>query len=149
MYSLNVKALKGVVVNGWEVVSVDLEMDEIGDWLLIIKTSTTEAKFEVWSEDSSSKLRLIVKENYPHFNLHEGQIIILDDLIKFVIQVLNHAKPSVKSFSSKIEELLDFSDDEVRSAYNSWDKGDCSRSGLVKILLEQVQKEDDKYDYNK
>jgi hypothetical protein len=41
----------------------------------------------------------------------------------------------------KIEELLNLEDPEIKSLYNSWDKGDCSDVGLCEILLYQLIKE--------
>jgi hypothetical protein len=37
----------------------------------------------------------------------------------------------------KIEELLDFNDQQTKINYMSWDKGDCSVVGLCEILLSQ------------
>ena len=37
----------------------------------------------------------------------------------------------------KITELLNFEDKEIKSLFNSWDKGDCSKIGLIEILLYQ------------
>ena len=41
---------------------------------------------------------------------------------------------------NKIESMLDFTDDEIKSLYYSWDKGDCSVIGLCEILLYQLIK---------
>jgi hypothetical protein len=40
----------------------------------------------------------------------------------------------------KIIELLDLEDEEIKSLYNGWDKGDCSVIGLCEILLHQEMK---------
>ena len=37
----------------------------------------------------------------------------------------------------KIIKLLDLDDNEIKSLFNSWDKGDCSKVGLIEILLYQ------------
>lgn len=37
----------------------------------------------------------------------------------------------------EIESLLDLNNNKIRQLYNSWDKGDCSKIGLTKILLYQ------------
>lgn len=39
-----------------------------------------------------------------------------------------------------IEKLLDLNDIEIKTLYNSWDKGDCSLVGLVEIYLYQCIK---------
>lgn len=39
-----------------------------------------------------------------------------------------------------LENLIDLSDDEIKSDYYSWDKGDCSEIGLCEILLKQLIK---------
>ena len=36
-----------------------------------------------------------------------------------------------------IEKLLDLDNSEIKTLYNSWDKGDCSIIGLIEILLFQ------------
>jgi hypothetical protein len=41
---------------------------------------------------------------------------------------------------SKIEDLLDFYDSEIKSMYNSWEKGDCFLVGIVEIYLYQCIK---------
>ena len=36
-----------------------------------------------------------------------------------------------------IEKLLNLKDDKIRSLYNSWDKGDCGKIGIIEILMYQ------------
>ena len=36
-----------------------------------------------------------------------------------------------------IESLLDLYDNDIKTLYHSWDKGDCSLVGLIEILLYQ------------
>lgn len=41
-----------------------------------------------------------------------------------------------------IEKLLDLNRDSTKSLYGSWDKGDCSLIGLIRILLiQEIEKE--------
>lgn len=42
---------------------------------------------------------------------------------------------------NQIEAMLDLQDEEIKSMYNKWDKGDCSEIGLCEILLFQLIKE--------
>lgn len=47
-----------------------------------------------------------------------------------------------KSAMDTIEGLLNLSDDNIRSRYGGWDKGDCSLIGLIRILLiQEIKKE--------
>ena len=55
-----------------------------------------------------------------------------------------------------IEKLLNMEDSTTRSNWMSWDKGDCSKVGVVRILLiqtieEEIKERGDYYDgcYNK
>jgi len=42
----------------------------------------------------------------------------------------------------QIEELLDMENSNIRNLHNSWDKGDCSLIGLIRILMiQEIQKE--------
>jgi hypothetical protein len=41
---------------------------------------------------------------------------------------------------NQIDKLIDLEDDEIRSLYNSWDKGDCSLVGIVELYLFQCRK---------
>jgi len=42
----------------------------------------------------------------------------------------------------KVEELLDMNNENIKSLYMSWDKGDCSTIGLIRILLiQEIEKE--------
>ena len=57
----------------------------------------------------------------------------------------------MKIVYNDIEMLLDMENDEIRSLYNIWDKGDCSIVGLTRILMIQtivneIKKRDAYYD---
>jgi len=43
--------------------------------------------------------------------------------------------------NNKVFELLDLTDQDIAQKYRGWDKGDCSDSGLVQILLYQTIKQ--------
>ena len=44
-----------------------------------------------------------------------------------------------------IEKLLDLDNSEIKTLYNSWDKGDCSIIGLIEILLfQEIKKHKEK-----
>jgi hypothetical protein len=42
-----------------------------------------------------------------------------------------------KLYFDDIENLLDLENPEIKTLYNSWDKGDCSMVGLIRILMIQ------------
>jgi len=44
---------------------------------------------------------------------------------------------AVQSLSSKVYEMLDFEDYDIKKRWRSWDKSDCSDMGIVELLLYQ------------
>ncbi len=47
----------------------------------------------------------------------------------------------MSALTDAVEKLLDSNDSHTKDLYHSWDKGDCSEAGLVKILLIQTLRE--------
>ena len=41
----------------------------------------------------------------------------------------------------RLEVMINKNDEEIKSMFNTWDKGDCSEIGLCEILLYQLIKE--------
>jgi hypothetical protein len=152
--------LKQLIINGHEFKGISLISENNYPAILVVETTRNSYRFVITRNAIEginggvyTPLDIVADEDYPELDIKKGYTLKYDfsqnKPYNFVVEILSRGTGFNQSFSDKIEELLDFSDDEVRSAYNSWDKGDCSRPGLVKILLEQVRKEDGKYDYNK
>lgn len=69
-----------------------------------------------------------------------------------VISIIDHIENDIentpkKVFKYQIERLIDLKNEEIRAMYDSWDKGDCSTIGLLKILMAQhiIYEEKDQY----
>jgi len=44
--------------------------------------------------------------------------------------------------TSELDKFIDINSDKIRSLYGTWDKGDCSIIGLLRILMiQEIEKE--------